>query len=134
MGSSFEVRGVNQNGSTTGRLAGLDIDQSGVVLARFTNGENQILAQIALADFDNPQGLDVLGDTSWSETFESGEPAIGPPNTASLGIIQSNALEDSNVDLSEQLVRLIIAQRNFQASAKTIETADQTTQAIINLR
>ena len=134
VGSEFEVRSLDQNGSTTGRLVGIDVDDSGVIFARYTNGENQILAQVALADFPNSQGLQSQGDTSWAETFDSGEPVIGGPGTASLGLIQSGALEDSNVDLSEQLVNLIIAQRNFQASAKTIETADQVTQTIINLR
>ncbi|MBX2808017.1 MAG: flagellar hook protein FlgE [Cellvibrionaceae bacterium] len=134
VGSAFEVRALDQNGSTTGRLAGLNVDDAGIIFARYTNGENQVLAQVALADFANTQGLQSLGDTSWAETSESGVPVIGGPGTASLGLIQSGALEDSNVDLSEQLVNLIIAQRNFQASAKTIETADQTTQTIINLR
>lgn len=132
--SEFEVRAVDQDGTTTGRLAGINIDDEGRIFARYTNGQNRVLAQVVLADFANTQGLQSLGDTSWAETSESGEPIIGGPGTASLGLIQSGALEDSNVDLSEQLVNLIIAQRNFQASAKTIETADQTTQTIINLR
>jgi len=130
----FEVRAASQNGTTTGRLAGLSIDDSGFIFARYTNGQNRVLAQVALADFANSQGLEPAGDTSWAETFASGVPLIGEPGTASLGLVQSGALEESNVDLSEQLVNLIIAQRNFQASAKTIETADQTTQTIINLR
>lgn len=134
VGSDFEVRSLDQNGSTTGRLVGVEVDDTGIIFARYTNGENQILAQVALADFPNAQGLQSQGDTSWAETFDSGEPVIGGPGTASLGLIQSGALEDSNVDLSEQLVNLIIAQRNYQASAKTIETADQVTQTIINLR
>lgn len=134
VGSDFEVRTLDQNGSTTGRLVGIDVDDSGVIFARYTNGENQVLAQVALADFPNSQGLQADGDTSWVQTFESGEPIIGGPGTASLGLIQSGALEDSNIDLSEQLVNLIIAQRNFQANSKTIETADQITQTIINLR
>ncbi len=134
VGSDFEVRSLDQNGSTTGRLVGIDVDDTGVIFARYTNGENQVLAQVALADFPNAQGLQAQGNTSWAQTFASGEPVIGGPGTASLGLIQSGALEDSNVDLSEQLVNLIIAQRNFQASAKTIETADSVTQTIINLR
>ena len=134
VGSDFEVRTLDQNGSTTGRLVGIDVDDSGIIFARYTNGENQVLAQVALADFANSQGLQSNGDTAWVQTFESGEPIIGGPGTASLGLIQSGALEDSNVDLSEQLVNLIIAQRNFQANAKTIETADTITQTIINLR
>ncbi len=134
VGAEFEVRSLNQDGTSTGRLAGINIDDEGRIFARYTNGQNRVLAQIILADFPNTQGLQALGDTSWAETSESGEPVINAPGAASLGLIQSGALEDSNVDLSEQLVNLIIAQRNFQASAKTIETADQTTQTIINLR
>jgi flagellar hook protein FlgE len=87
-----------------------------------------------MASFANTQGLNPLGETSWAQSFESGEPVVGAPLTSTLGGIQSGALEESNVDLSEELVRLIIAQRNFQANAKTIETADTVTQAIINIR
>lgn len=133
-GSEFSVNDVDQNGYATGRLSGLNIDESGVIFARYTNGESQILAQVALADFSNQQGLQPVGNTMWAENFESGPPNVGTPRSAALGALQSGALEESNVDLSEQLVNLIIAQRNFQASAKTIETADQVTQTIINLR
>ena len=133
-GAEFSVNSVDQNGFTTGRLSGISIDSTGILFARFTNGEAQVLAQLGLADFPNVQGLQPTGDTMWAENFESGVPNISAPGTAALGVIQSGALEESNVDLSEQLVNLIIAQRNFQASAKTIETADQTTQTIINLR
>lgn len=133
-GSDFGVSAVDQNGFATGQLSGLEINDTGEVFARYTNGEALILGQVALASFPNDQGLSPLGSTSWGESFLSGVPAIGSPLTSSLGAIQSGALEDSNVDLSEELVRLIIAQRNFQANAKTIETADTVTQAIINLR
>ena len=92
------------------------------------------MGQVAMALFSNEQGLNPLGGTGWSQSFESGEPVVGAPLTGNLGGIQSGALEESNVDLSEELVRLIIAQRNFQANAKTIETADTVTQAIINIR
>ncbi len=132
-GSVFAVNNVNQNGYTTGRLSGLDVDETGVIFARFTNGEAQILGQIAMADFNNIQGLQPNGNTMWAETFETGTANIGTPGSSSLGLITSGALEESNVDLSQQLVNLIIAQRNFQASAKTIETANQTTQTIINI-
>lgn len=133
-GTSFAVNNIDQNGFTAGQLSGLSVDDSGVVFARFTNGESLSLGQVLLADFANQQGLQPVGDSSWAETFESGGANINEPGTASLGAIQAGALEESNVDISEQLVALIIAQRNFQASAKTIETADQTTQTIINLR
>lgn len=130
----FEVRSGSQDGTATGRLAGLSINDEGVLVARYTNGQNRDLAQVALADFANAQGLSPNGNTSWTETSDSGVPLIGQPGTASLGLIESGALEDSNVDLSEQLVNLIIAQRNFQANSKTIETADSVTQTILNIR
>ncbi|MCR6653726.1 MAG: flagellar hook-basal body complex protein [Cellvibrionaceae bacterium] len=133
-GSQFSVHEKDQNGYTTGRLSGLNIDASGVIFARFTNGESMTLGQVILADFANNQGLQPVGDSMWAENFESGQPNIGTPGSAALGAIQAGALEESNVDLSEELVRLIIAQRNFQASAKTIETANQVTQTVINLR
>lgn len=133
-GSVFAVEELDQNGYATGRLAGLDISNSGIVFARFTNGEAQVLGQVALANFASTEGLKPTGDTMWSQTFESGEAIIGAPGSAQLGNITAGAVEESNVDLSEQLVNLIIAQRNYQANAKTIETANATTQTIINLR
>ena len=132
-GSEFSVNEVNQNGYATGRLTGLEVDEEGIIFARFTNGQAQTLGQVAMANFRNPEGLTPVGDTGWAESFESGIPTIGSPRTASFGQIRSSALEDSNVDLSEELVGLIIAQRNFQASAKTIETTDQITQTILNI-
>lgn len=133
-GSEFSVNDVDQDGFTTGRLSGLNIADDGSIFARFTNGQSLQLGQVVLADFSNQQGLQPMGNTMWAETFESGSPSVGTPRSAALGAIQAGALEESNVDLSEQLVNLIIAQRNFQASAKTIETADAVTQTIINLR
>ena len=132
-GSPFSVSEVSQNGYTTGRLTGLEIDADGFMFARFTNGQAQVLGQVALASFKNPEGLVPLGDTSWGESFESGTPTVGSPRTGTFGNLRASALEDSNVDLSEELVGLIIAQRNFQASAKTIETSDTVTQTIIQL-
>src|SRR5690554_830133 len=133
-GGPFSVEDLDQNGYTTGRLAGLDVGEDGVIFARFTNGEAQVLGQVALANFNSVESLKPVGDTMWAQTAAAGEAVIGTPGSASLGSINSGALEESNVDLSAQLVNLIIAQRNFQASAKTIETANQTTQTIINLR
>lgn len=133
-GSVFSVEELDQNGYATGRLAGLDISTTGIVFARFTNGEAQVLGQVALANFSSTEGLSPSGDTMWAQTFESGEAIIGAPGSAQLGNITAGAVEESNVDLSEQLVNLIIAQRNYQANAKTIETANATTQTIINLR
>jgi flagellar hook protein FlgE len=133
-GSLFSVNSVDQDGFTTGRLSGLDISDAGIVFARYTNGENKTLGQVVLANFSNTQGLNNVGGASWTQSFESGEPVIGTAGSASLGSVNAGALEDSNVELSDQLVKLIIAQRNFQASAKTIQTVDTITQTIINLR
>ncbi len=132
-GSSFSAGDTSQNGYSTGRLTGLEIDADGLMFARFTNGQAQVLGQVSLASFKNPEGLIPLGATSWGESFESGGATVGSPRTGTFGNLRSSALEDSNVDLSEELVGLIIAQRNFQASAKTIETSDTVTQTIIQL-
>lgn len=133
-GAAFGVNDQQQNGYTTGRLSGLDVSDQGVLFARYTNGQSQALGQVALAAFNNTDGLNPVGDTTWVETFESGQPIIGAPDTGTLGSIKSSSVEESNVDLSSELVNLIIAQRNYQANAKTIETSDAVTQTIINLR
>lgn len=133
-GSPFSVQALSQDGYSTGRLSGVDVDSSGVIFARYSNGQSQALGQVAMANFGNVQGLSPQGDTSWVETFESGPALVGAPGTADLGVIQSGALEDSNVQLTDELVALIKAQRNFQANAQTIRTADAVTQTIINIR
>jgi flagellar hook protein FlgE len=133
-GSEFGVTDQQQNGYTTGRLSGLDVSDQGVLFARYTNGQSQSLGQVALASFRNTNGLSPVGETTWVETFESGQPIIGAPDTGTLGSIKSSSIEESNVDLSAELVNLIVAQRNYQANAKTIETSDAVTQTIINLR
>ena len=115
-------------------MSGLDIGNDGIIFARFTNGQSRIEGQLALADFPNPQGLTPLSETTWGETFSSGSVVVGAPGTSSLGLIQSGALEDSNVEISEELVDMIIAQRSFQANAEVISTNDTITQSIINLR
>ena len=132
-GSPFSVNGLSQDGFTTGRLSGIDIDDEGIIFARFTNGQSNPLGKVALANFANVGGLRQLGDTSWAQTFESGDLVLGAANTASFGLIQSGALEASNVDIASSLVKLITAQRNFQANAQTISAADTITQTIINI-
>lgn len=134
LGNAFGVNSLTQDGYANGRLSGLSIDNSGVVSARYTNGQSSSLGQVILTNFANPQGLQQLGNTSWAETFTSGAALDGAPGTGSLGAIQSGALEGSNVDLTEQLVNMITAQRNFQANAQVISAADTVTQAIINIR
>jgi flagellar hook protein FlgE len=133
-GGAFSVNSITQDGFTTGRLIGIDTGSTGVVQARFTNGRSLPLGQIALAQFSNPNGLQQLGDTQWAETFASGQALKGQAGNAGLGLLQSGALEASNVDITEQLVNMITAQRNFQANAKMIETTDAVTQTIINIR
>ncbi len=133
-GSPFNVNALVQDGFATGRLSGIDINDTGVITSRFTNGQSRTLGQVAIATFNNPQGLRQLGDTGWAETFDSGAPLLGAPGTGAAGLIQSGALEGSNVDLTEQLVGMITAQRNFQANAQVISTADTITQTIINIR
>ncbi|KZX82367.1 flagellar biosynthesis protein FlgE [Oleiphilus sp. HI0009] len=132
-GSPFAVNDLGQNGYTTGRLVGLDVDSSGVILSRFSNGETQVLGQVALANFRDKEGLAPVGDSVWVETFASGDAVVGAPGTASLGLLTSSATESSNVDLSQELVNLIVAQRNYQANSKTIETADTIQQTILNI-
>lgn len=127
------VNSVTADGFSSGRLSTLDIDKSGVVFGRYTNGQSQAMGQIALANFSNLEGLNPVGDSAWAETYASGAPAVGAPGSASLGFIQSSALEQSNVDITEELVDMIGAQRSFQANAQTISAADTLTQTIINI-
>ena len=131
---AFAVQALIQDGFSTGRLAGLDISDTGVVRANFSNGQQQALGQIALVKFDNPQGLAQLGNTTWSETIDSGIALAGQSGSGTYGLIHNGALEQSNVDLTQELVKLITAQRNFQANSKAIETANTVTQTIINIR
>ena len=133
-GSTFGVNSVIQDGYTTGRLIGMDIDKSGTVQARFTNGRSLTLGQVALSNFANPGGLQQLADTNWAETFDSGQALRGQAGNSGFGLIQSGALEASNVDITTQLVNMITAQRNFQANSQMISTADSITQTIINIR
>ena len=132
--SPFNITRLSQDGATTGRLTGLDIAADGVVRATYSNGEQSALGRVALANFANPQALKQLGNTSWYESLESGPPLVGEAGTGSFGNIQSGALESSNVDLTGELVKLITAQRNFQANAKAIETHSAVTQAVLQLR
>ncbi len=133
-GSRFNVSALTQNGYASGRLSGFDIDDAGIIKARYTNGQSKVLGQVSLADFANVNGLQQLGDTSWAETAASGAALVGTAGSGSLGVLQSGALEGSNVNLTDQLVHMIQAQRNFQANAQVITTADTVTQTVINIR
>ncbi|HZX23606.1 MAG TPA: flagellar hook protein FlgE [Woeseiaceae bacterium] len=133
-GSNFGVNSLAQDGFATGRLTGIEVTSEGILFARFTNGQSTELGKIALADFANAGGLQQLEDTAWGESFTSGDARLGEAGTSSFGLIQSGALEASNVDLTEQLVNMITAQRNFQANSQMISTADTVTQTVINIR
>ena len=133
-GSQFAVSALNQDGYTTGKLTGIAVDSTGVVQARYSNGQSTPLGQIALTTFSNPQGLQQLGNASWAETYGSGQALRGVAGATNFGEVKSKALESSNVDLTTQLVNMITAQRSYQANAQMIQTADQITQTIINIR
>lgn len=133
-GGPFSVSSLTQDGFSSGRLTSIDISDSGVVFARFTNGRALELGKVALANFPNSQGLRQLGKTNWGESFASGGVILGEAGSASYGLVQSGALENSNVDLTKELVQMITSQRSFQANAQMISTADSITQTIINIR
>ena len=130
----FSVLSVEQDGYTSGRLDGLEIDSSGTIRANYTNGQNKPLGKIMIATFNNQNGLKQVGNATYVATAVSGTPQVGEAGSEGFGSIQSGSLERSNVDITEELVNLITAQRNFQASAKAIETTTTLTQTIINIR
>jgi flagellar hook protein FlgE len=132
-GGAFGVTSITQNGYATGQLSTVAIDSSGIVSAVYTNGRSTQLGQLAMANFPNPQGLKQLGDTSWSQTFTSGNVVQGTANSAGFGSIQSGALESSNVDLTTELVNMITAQRAFDSNAQVITTANQESQTVIQI-
>ena len=133
-GSDFSVNSLTQNGYATGQLSGVAIDSSGVVSARYSNGQTTVLGQVAMANFTNPQGLQQLGNATWAQTFASGQPIPGAAGSSDFGVIQSGALESSNVDLTQQLVSMMNAQRNYQANSQVISTDNQLMQTILQLR
>ena len=132
--SAFGVTALSQNGTTSGTLSSYSIDSQGIIFGKYTNGQNLTLGQIALSNFTNTQGLLASGDGMWLETALSGPPLVGIPGTASLGLLQSSAREDSNVDLTAELVNMITAQRVYQANAQSIKTQDQLMQTMVNLK
>jgi flagellar hook protein FlgE len=133
-GASFGVTDLQQDGYSAGQLIGAQIDANGVISARYSNGETRPAGQLELATFRNPQGLQPMGGNAWVVTAASGGPIVGTPGSGNLGVLQAGALEESNVDLTAELVNMIVAQRSYQANAQTIKTQDQILQAIVNLR
>lgn len=133
-GSAFGVNSLSQDGFSSGRLAGISVAPDGILQGRYTNGQTRSLGQVVLANFRNPNGLQPLGDNQWAETSESGGPLVGAPGSASLGVLQSSSVEESNVDMTSELVAMITQQRNYQANAQSIKTQDQIMNTIVNLR
>ncbi len=115
-------------------MVGLSVGNDGVILGRYSNGQTFAQGQIVLANFTNSNGLQPQGDNQWVETSMSGPPMVGAPKTSALGVLTSSSVEESNVDLTSELVNLITNQRNYQANAQSIKTQDQVLQTLVNLR
>ncbi|BCT67875.1 flagellar hook protein FlgE [Nitrosospira sp. NRS527] len=133
-GSSFGINALEQDGYTSGRLTGFAVGADGIIRGSYSSGKFLTLGQVALANFANPQGLELRGNNTWKESAASGAALVGVPNTGGLGVLQSGAVEDSNVELTSELVNMITAQRIYQANAQTIKTQDQLLQTIVNLK
>jgi len=133
-GSSFSVSALRQDGYTTGQLTGIVTTSDGIVQGRYSNGETKDIGKIVLANFQSPNGLISLGNNLWAESPDSGQPVLGSPGTGVLGVLSAGTVEESNVDLTQELVNLIIQQRNYQANAQSIRTQDQILQTLVNLR
>jgi flagellar hook protein FlgE len=133
-GSAFSVNAVAQDGFASGRLSGISVSPEGVMQGRYTNGQSRNLGQVVIATFQNPDGMTQLGSNGWAETSLSGSPAVGTPGTGNRGGLQPAAVEDSNVDLTAELVNMITQQRAYQANAQSIKTQDQIMQTLVNLR
>jgi flagellar hook protein FlgE len=133
-GSSFAVTDLKQDGFAPGTVSGVSIQPNGTVITSYSNGQSKPAGQVELATFRNVQGLQPVGANAWGRTFTSGEPVVGVPNSGSMGVLQSGALEGSSVDLTGELVSMMTAQRTYQANAQTIKTMDQILQTVVNLR
>ena len=133
-GSKFAVSDLTQDGYTSGQLTNINISNDGMVMASYSNGVTRAEAQVALANFRNPQGLLAVGGNNWVESFDSGPAVMGKPGDGNFGALRSGALEDSNVDLTAELVNMMTAQRAYQANAQTIKTQDQVMSTLVNLR
>lgn len=133
-GKAFGVTDLAQDGYGAGSLSGISVESSGIVMARYSNGESKPVGQVELANFRNTQGLQPLGGNLWARTFASGDPVVNVPGEGNMGNLQAGALEESNVDLTGELVNMITAQRIYQANAQTIKTQDQVLQTLVNLR
>lgn len=134
MDSDFEVATLDHNGLRKSTLYAVEVDSNGTLWAGYSSGESIAMGKIVLANFTNPQGMRQMGATALSQTSDSGMPVLGVPGESGFGLLRSGSLERSNVDLTEELVNLITAQRNYQASAKAMETSSSLSQTILNMR
>jgi flagellar hook protein FlgE len=132
--SAFEVTSLEQDGLPVGRLTGIDIGADGLVRATFSNGTSEPIVRVALVRFSNEQGLTQQSGTQWKESILSGEALAGEATTGTYGDINSSALEQANVNLTTELIDMIIAQRNFQANSRALEVNNQLNQTILNIR
>ncbi len=133
-GSAFSVTDLRQDGFSAGQLVAIAVENNGIITARYSNGQSRPAGQIEVATFRNPQGLQPAGNNQWARTYASGDPVTGVPGDGNLGVLQAGALEESNVDLTGELVQMITAQRIYQANAQTIKAQDQVLQTLVNLR
>lgn len=133
-GQQTSVNNHTQNGYTSGKFVEVKVSDNGIVEAEYSNGKRIPVGQVSLTTFTNPHGLNRIGDNLFAETYESGQPATGKPMTGLFGIVKSGYTEDSNVDLTKELVDLIVFQRNYQANAQSIRTQDTILQTVVNLR
>lgn len=134
-GNTSAVQKLTQDGYTSGNLTSYDIGNDGTITGKYSNDQTKTLGQVVLSSFANPNGLESIGNNQWSETGASGQALTGAPGAGTtLGSLTSGALEASNVDLTSELVNLIIAQRSYQANAQTLKTQDQVMQTLVNLR
>ncbi|MFW3614460.1 flagellar hook protein FlgE [Billgrantia antri] len=133
-GNTSTVSSLTQNGYTSGTLVGITINEDGTIMRNYSNEESRPAGQVALVSFRNPEGLTPAGDNVWRASNESGQELVGAPGTGLLGGIVSGAVETSNVDMSRELVNMIVAQRAYQANSQTIKTQDELLQTAINLR
>ena len=133
-GSGFGVTNVNVDGNAPGALTGIAFEADGTVTARYSNGKTRPAGQVELANFRNPNGLEPIGGNAWAMTAASGDAVRNIPGAGNLGALQAGAVEESNVDLTAELVNMMTAQRIYQANAQTVKTEDQVLNTLVNLR
>lgn len=132
-GKDFEFSKISQDGYASGSLVGVAIGESGEIIGSYSNEQSQTLGTIAMVDFANAEGLKSVGDNVWAETMSSGQAITGMAGSGQFGGIRAGVVENSNVDLTKELVNMIIAQRSYQANAQTIKVQDEVLQSAVNL-